>query len=244
LSEAGADCVAGDAAGPDNPLGPEPGAFCMVPLASRGTVRGVLYVDRDQTAEIEESHLRMLLDFAAQAAVAMENARLYGETKRLLDETREIAATDPLTGLANRRALDALAERELHNAGRYGGLLALLLLDLDDLKAINDRDGHQAGDDALLAFAAALRAGARRGDLVARYGGDEFVLLMAQCGRSGAESALRRLYVTLGERGIRCSAGVSVFPNDGTDLRSLFEAADRALYQAKSAGKNQFRVAG
>ncbi|BDE06706.1 hypothetical protein WPS_19820 [Vulcanimicrobium alpinum] len=227
----------------ESPLADADGSYCMLPLISRNTVRGILYVDRPPEPEISEMQLRMLLDFAAQGAIAMENARLYSETKRLLEETQRLAWTDPLTGLANRRALAELMERELHNAERYGAPLAFLILDLDDLKRINDGRGHHAGDEALRAFAANLLAGARRGDVVARYAGDEFVMVMAQTDRIAAEAVLRRLYAAMERNGLRCSAGVALFPRHGADAASLFAAADRALYEAKQAGKNRFRFA-
>ncbi|MGD1067845.1 MAG: GGDEF domain-containing protein, partial [Vulcanimicrobiaceae bacterium] len=178
----------------ESPLADADGTYCMLPLISRNTVRGILYVDKPPQPDITETQLRMLLDFAAQAAIAMENARLYSETKRLLEETQRLASTDPLTGLANRRALNELMERELHNAERYGAPLAFLVLDLDDLKKINDGKGHHAGDEALRSFAEILRANARRGDIVARYAGDEFVLVMAQTDRIATEAILRRIY--------------------------------------------------
>jgi two-component system, cell cycle response regulator len=227
----------------DSPLEDAEGTYCMLPLISRNTVRGILYVDRPPEPEITETQLRMLLDFAAQAAIAMENARLYSETKRLLEETQRLASTDPLTGLANRRALTELMERELHNAERYGAPLAFLILDLDDLKRINDTLGHHAGDEALRRFAEALKAGARRGDIVARYAGDEFVVVMAQTDRIAAEAVLRRLYGALERADLKCSAGIALFPRHGADATDLFAAADRALYEAKQAGKNRFRFA-
>ncbi|MBV8645068.1 MAG: GGDEF domain-containing protein [Candidatus Eremiobacteraeota bacterium] len=227
----------------DSPLPDVQGTYCMLPLISRNTVRGILYVDNPPDPDIGETVLRMLLDFAAQAAIAMENARLYSETKRLLEETQRLASTDPLTGLANRRALNELIERELHNAERYGAPLAFLVLDLDDLKKINDSQGHHAGDEALKAFADVIRSGARRGDIAARYAGDEFVLVMAQTDRIAAEAVLRRLYAALERADLQCSAGVALFPRHGADATSLFAAADRALYEAKLAGKNRFRFA-
>lgn len=227
----------------DSPLADVEGTYCMLPLISRNTVRGILYVDRPPSMEIGETHLRMLLDFAAHAAIAMENARLYGETKRLLEETQRLASTDPLTGLANRRALTELLDRELHNAERYGAPLAFLIFDLDDLKTINDGRGHAAGDEALRQFADIIRANARRGDIASRIGGDEFVLVMSQTDRIAAEAVLRRLYATLERCGLRSSAGISLFPRHGADGTTLFAQADRALYEAKQAGKNRFRFA-
>ena len=212
----------------------------MLPLISRNTVRGLLYVDEPPTQDVNDSQLRMLLDFAAQAAIAVENARLYNETKRLLEETQRLALTDHLTGLANRRALNDLLEHELFNAERYQTTLAFVILDLDDLKRINDSSGHAAGDWALKNFADVLRNSARKGDVVARYAGDEFVIVMSQVDREQAEQGVERVSVALRREGVKCSIGVSLFPYDGADGPALFFAADEALYEAKQQGKNRY----
>jgi diguanylate cyclase (GGDEF)-like protein len=220
------------------------GTYCMLPLVSRYTVRGILYVDHPPHPEITEAQVRMLLDFAAQAAIAIENARLYSETKRLLEETQRLALTDALTGLGNRRALNELLERELTNAERYASTLAFLVLDLDDLKRVNDTAGHTAGDAALRNFADVLRGSARKGDILARYAGDEFVIVMRQTDRPAADLAVQRLFELFARARIRCSVGVAMFPYDGSDPAGLFSAADQALYEAKQSGKNGFRFFG
>jgi len=226
------------------PLRDGRGTYCILPLISRNTVRGILYVDDPPDPEISETQLRMLLDFAVQAAIAIENARLYSETKRLLEETQRLALTDPLTGLANRRALTDLLERELTNAERYEAPLAFFILDLDDLKAINDTAGHTAGDTALRTFADILRGSARKGDIVARYAGDEFVIAMAQTDRDAADYAAARIFELFARAHLRCSVGIAMFPYDGSDASGLFAAADQALYEAKQGGKNAYRFFG
>ncbi len=227
--------IAGDG---EHPLADTLGTYCLLPLISRNIVRGVLYVDNPPRSEITETQLRTLLDFAAQAAIALENARLHDETRRLLEETQRLALTDPLTGLFNRRALGELLARELTNAERYGAPLAFLILDLDDLKKINDSLGHAAGDDALKRFARIAKSEGRRGDIVARFGGDEFVLVLSQTDRHHAELAVRRLFERLHEAGLRCSIGVAMFPDDSRDAAGLLGAADEALYRAKQSGKD------
>ncbi len=186
----------------------------------------------------------MLLDFASQAAIALENARLYSETKRLLEETSRLAQTDPLTGLLNRRALNELLDRELCNGERYATPLSFLVLDLDELKQINDARGHAAGDEALQRFAGTLRDCARCGDIAARYGGDEFVLVLLRCDRDGVGALLERLFSVLEGLALGCSAGVAFYPQDGRSAEELFAAADQALYAAKQAGKRGYRFAG
>lgn len=233
----------GAAADGGSPLVDADGTYCMFPLISRNTVRGILYVDRPPEPEIAEAQVRILLDFGAQAAMAMENARLYSETKRLLEETQRLASTDALTGLANRRALNELMDRELRNAERYKTPLAFFVLDLDDFKKINDTRGHHAGDVALRAFADVLRLVARRGDIAARFAGDEFVLVSFHAGHDAAEVILGRLFASLPKIGLTCSAGVALFPDHGGDAQTLFASADSALYAAKQAGKNCYRFA-
>jgi diguanylate cyclase (GGDEF)-like protein len=226
---------------PDSPLEDSRGAFCVAPLVARDVVRGMLYADDPPGSEITENQLRVLLDFASQAAIAVENARLYEETRRLLEETQRLANTDSLTGIPNRRAMSELLERELHTSERYDTPFAFVILDLDDLKKINDSGGHSLGDLALKRFAQVLKKNARKGDIIARYAGDEFVLIMAQSDRNQTGRGVERIMSALRRNGLASSIGVAMFPNDGIDGQTLFFAADEALYAAKQAGKNQYR---
>ena len=226
---------------PDKPLSDTEGSYCIAPLVARDVVRGMLYVDRAPSEEVTENQLRVLLDFAAQAAIAVENARLYEETRRLLEETQRLALTDSLTGIPNRRALNEMMERELHTSERYDTPFAFIILDLDDLKKINDSGGHSLGDLALKRFANVLKKTARKGDIVARYAGDEFVVVMTKTDRDAAERGVERILSALRRNGLQSSIGAAMFPLDGTDGQTLFFAADEALYHAKQAGKNTYR---
>ena len=163
-----------------------------------------------------------------------------------------LARTDPLTGLPNRRHLCEALEQELARIGRYGGRLALVTVDVDDLKALNDSFGHQTGDLALLETASSLRREARQADFVARLSGDEFVVLMPQTTAEGAVIAAEQLRKTIadqvvsdGKRTVRftVSAGVSAAEgSDGADPSTLLRLSDVALYAAKRAGRNCVRA--
>ncbi|HTX57660.1 MAG TPA: GGDEF domain-containing protein [Candidatus Acidoferrales bacterium] len=231
----------GSASDAESPLEDCRGSYCVAPLVARDVVRGMLYADDPPGEDITENQLRVLLDFASQAAIAVENARLYEETRRLLEETQRLANTDSLTGIPNRRALTEMLERELHTSERYDTPFAFVILDLDDLKKINDSGGHSLGDLALKRFAQVLKKNARKGDIIARYAGDEFVLIMAQSDRDHTARGIERIMSALRRNGLATSIGVSMFPNDGVDGQTLFFSADEALYQAKQAGKNQYR---
>ena len=134
-----------------------------------------------------------------------------------------------------------MLERELHTSERYDTPFAFVILDLDDLKKINDSGGHGLGDLALRRFAQVIKKNARKGDIIARYAGDEFVIVMTQSDREQAERGVERITAALRRNGLASSIGIAMFPTDGTDGQSLFFAADAALYEAKQAGKNQWR---
>ena len=225
----------------DRPLDDTKGSYCIAPLLAREVIRGMLYVDDPPSDNVSENQLRALLDFAAQAAVAVENARLFDEARRLLEETQRLALTDSLTGIPNRRAMSELLERELHGSERYDSPFAFIILDLDDLKKINDSGGHSLGDLALKRFANVLKKTARKGDIVARYAGDEFVVVMKNSTREQTERGLQRIQGALRRNGLQSSIGVAMFPADGIDGQTLFFAADEALYLAKQSGKNQYQ---
>ena len=231
----------GDQDDPDKPLSDTKGSYCVAPLVARDVVRGMLYVDDPPSEQVTENQLRVLLDFAAQAAIAVENARLYDETRRLLEETQRLALTDTLTGIPNRRALNELLDRELHTSERYDTPFAFIILDLDDLKKINDSGGHSLGDLALKRFANVLKKTARKGDIVARYAGDEFVVVMTNTDRAATQRGVERIMASLRRNGLQTSIGIAMFPQDGIDGQTLFFASDEALYRAKQAGKNTYR---
>ena len=244
VAEGGLQVAYGTDGDPDKPLADTKGPYCIAPLLSRDVVRGMLYVDDAPAQDVTENQLRVLLDFASQAAIAVENARLHDETRRLLEETQRLALTDSLTGIPNRRALTELLDRELHTSERYDTPFAFVILDLDDLKKINDSGGHSLGDLALKRFANVLKKTARKGDIVARYAGDEFVVVMTKSGRQEAERAVTRIIGALHRNGLQSSIGVAMFPADGIDGQTLFFAADEALYEAKQCGKNTYRFYG
>lgn len=161
------------------------------------------------------------------------------------------AKTDPLTSLHNRASLMEALQTELKRASRHGRTLALAMVDLDGFKQYNDRFGHLAGDDLLKALAGLLRAGRRLPDLVARYGGDEFVLLLPETDAAGAMVVAQRLCNIIAKfpfapteapveqtplKPIGISIGVAVYPGDGREPQELLANADRRLYDAKNQG--------
>jgi diguanylate cyclase (GGDEF)-like protein len=162
---------------------------------------------------------------------------------RRADALLDLSRTDRLTGLANRLAFEERLKEEAARWARYGEPLALLLADVDGLKAINDRHGHRAGDLALQAVARALRSGARQTDLPARVGGDEFALLAPSTSRPAAMSLgerIRLLVLAQGIDGLTVSLGVATLqPGRAMAADDLREIADAALYAAKHQGRNR-----
>ena len=155
----------------------------------------------------------------------------------LFENVRFLAATDPLTGLANYRRLVDELEGEIQRSGRTGRPFSLLLFDLDGLKRINDQHGHLVGSQALCRVANVLRANSRSIDTAARYGGDEFALILPETGMDAAEEVARRIRDRIATDGelppISASAGVAALPGNGRTFESLMRAADQALYDAK-----------
>jgi len=157
----------------------------------------------------------------------------------LAQEIRRVASTDTLTGLPNRQALAQKLEIEVSRAQRYGTRLAVAIIDLDDFKEVNDQRGHHAGDRLLAELAHAWRGALRCEDLLARWGGDEFVVVLPSCGAEEAEVVCSRLQRSGGQS---CSIGIAVY-QPGEDSETLLVNADRALYQAKAAGRNKIMTA-
>jgi diguanylate cyclase (GGDEF)-like protein len=160
------------------------------------------------------------------------------------------AATDALTGLPNRRALDETLGRMVAQALRSATPLAAIAIDLDHFKAINDDLGHDTGDEVLAAVAAELRAGTRTSDFVARWGGEEFCILAPDTTAEGAthlaetlRAAIARLSVPGVQRSFTASFGIAVCPEHATSAELLLRQADRALYAAKHAGRDRVVLA-
>ena len=167
-------------------------------------------------------------------------------------QIRHLAEHDPLTDLPNRRKLQSKLELAIAFAKRSGRMVAVMFIDLDGFKAVNDSLGHQTGDDLLKEVARRLRQGTRSSDLVARLGGDEFVVVLSELDRTDdatlMASKLNELIarpITIDGKNIRISTsiGISIFPRDGRCGEELLGKADDAVYQAKAGGKNQYQMA-
>lgn len=179
-----------------------------------------------------------------------ERVRVEKEMQALQAQLREQAVHDPLTGLLNRRALEASLGRELIRAARHGDPLSLVICDIDRFKSINDTHGHQAGDEVLKTFAGLLNRATRSGDICCRYGGEEFVLVCPRMTLAKAAERAEQLRETCAALPFDCgdavlqvtaSFGVAAFPRHGDTGDLLIRSADRALYAAKNAGRNQVK---
>ena len=221
--------------------------YACVPLTAQGEALGVLYVSPGEAASSGATRppARLLQMVADSVSLAVSSLNLR-------ESLRAQSVRDELTGLYNRRFTEEILARELVRMRRVGLQMVVAMLDLDDFKQVNDGYGHDAGDAVLLGFAG-LTHGLRKGsDVVCRYGGDEFIVILPETSPDEAMPRIEELRNSIGllrlsNRGqilprVTASVGIAAFPANGTTVESLVRAADIAMYQAKSAGRNCIMV--
>jgi diguanylate cyclase (GGDEF)-like protein len=219
----------------------------MMPLVAKGTSIGLVELFSKSAVRWDEDRLALARTMANEAAMALENARLYEDARKLADR-------DPLTGFYNHRFLHERLGEEVIRAQRARQPLSVLMLDLDDFKLVNDTFGHLFGDRVLTWTAELIRSTLRGSDIPARYGGDEFAIILPETGADEARSAAERILEAFRHRAfvgeqrgpvpIAASIGVATFPADGRTATDLIAAADRALYHVKRDGGHDAAAAG
>jgi diguanylate cyclase (GGDEF)-like protein len=246
----GADFVTADLRHDPRVQDPSIGAVMAFPLSCRGRrVGAVVGLDRQASAReprLAPSMLRQVRVLLEPASVALDNALI-------LKRAEALSVTDDLTHLYNSRYLNLVLRRETKRASRNGRPLSLLFIDLDGFKAINDTHGHLFGSRALVEAAAVIRGSARETDVVARFGGDEFALVLPDTGGEGAFAVGERIrdrvaaYKFLAGDGLNIhltvSVGVATLPDVAASADELMQAADKAMYRVKDAGKNGIQAA-
>ncbi|MBI2457436.1 MAG: sensor domain-containing diguanylate cyclase [candidate division NC10 bacterium] len=220
------------------------GSFICVPLRIKGReVIGVLNAQKPEPHGFSLGDMDLFQAVANQVAAALENAQLYQRTK-------ELSARDDLTGLFNRRHFFENLEKEIQRARRYRRVFSLLMLDLDDFKGYNDSHGHLRGDEALKEVARLLLANSRRADVVGRFGGEEFVVLLPEINKQGAAVVAEKMraaveqYAFFGRESqpggrLTVTLGLVTYPVDSEEGLELVDLADRALYAGKQQGGNR-----
>ena len=198
-----------------------------VPLLSHGETLGTVDVQSTHVDAFGQEDLEALAAVAPSIAAAIEVSTLH-------ERLRDAALTDGLTGLANFRGFTHALHQEVARGKRYKYSFCVVMLDVDGLKAINDREGQFAGDAALRSVATDLKVALRGTDVLARYGGDEFAVLLTQTTRLQADTTMRRFREWTD---VSVSYGISEFPSDGDEAAGLLAAADRALHQAKRGSR-------
>lgn len=222
------------------------GSIIGIPLKVGDMVVGVMNLSRSTIGGFSPSELRLLGLLSDQAAVAISNASLHQMISRH-------AYSDTLTGLPNRRALDERLEEEVQSARRNNYSFAVIMMDLDGFKAVNDTYGHSTGDDVLRTVFTQMARGVRTTDFLARYGGDELTLILSQTEMSSAQvvaekivEGMKRLKYRLPDGNrlkIGISGGIAIFPVHARNGPDLLRAADAALYQAKKYQRGTFQAA-
>jgi diguanylate cyclase (GGDEF)-like protein len=227
-------------------------SFVSVPLKIEDRIIGVLnFSDKTSGEAFNEEDLNLVQSFASQAAIVMERNGFYKKT----EELKKLTITDHLTGLLNRRYLHERLKDEIARSRRHGHHLCLLMLDLDGFKIFNDRFGHLFGDQILVGIAETLLNTVRSMDVVARYGGDEFMIILPETVEPLAVEIAERLRNTVSHQGmppqeaadmglplLSASIGIACYPEHGETVELLIENVDKTLYRAKNMGKNRIEV--
>lgn len=222
----------------------EPRSWWAIPAAERGRPFGVLLVGASSAGLMTDAQAQIAAAIADQGITAYENARLFSEVRRL-------ATVDGLTGLHNRNYFFAEAERQLDHARRHDEPVAVVMVDIDHFKRINDTYGHPVGDEVIRMVAGRMRDALRDGDVLGRYGGEEFALMTPQTAASAGHLAERLRQTVCGEAfptaagllPVTISVGVAHLDGGQEDLRQLLARADAELYKAKQTGRNRVSVA-
>jgi diguanylate cyclase (GGDEF)-like protein len=214
-------------------------SYIGIPLTLRDRVIGVLSIQNYRPDAYTEDHIRMLERIAIQAAIAIENARLYAEIQRL-------TILDELTGIYNYRGLLELGAREVERAHRFNRPLSVLFFDIDDFRNFNNTYNHSTGNIILKAVSERWRSILRTVDVLARYGGDEFVALLPETDITTAEAVARRMVEKIsldkiatpfGDLSVTISVGVTTLSEERNHLSALIDRANNAEHQAKQGQK-------
>lgn len=223
---------------------PARGSMVSAPIVFKNQLIGTLNLHKERPNAFTDTELKLIRAACNQLAIAIENAQLY-------EKARTLSNTDELTNLANRRHFHEILKRELAHASRFASNFCLLMIDIDHFKQFNDTHGHLGGDVVLRRVATLLLQNTRGIDLVARFGGEEFVVLLPKTNKDGAKAAAEKLRLCIAEERIALggtgpetycvtvSIGVAEYPRDSRDIYELLDFADRALYLAKQAGRNR-----
>ncbi len=225
---------------------PADGYLC-IPMMAQSEAIGVLHLMQPDNVKMTETKQRMAVTMSEHIAMALSNLKLH-------ETLRSQSIRDPLTGLFNRRFMEESLELEIKRAARNQRPLGMIMIDLDHFKYFNDNFGHEAGDLLLKELGTLLRGNIRGEDIACRYGGEEFTLILPEgtgaVTRQRAEffkDAIQRLDIHYRGRPlgrITASMGVAIFPDHGRTAKALVEAADKALYRSKNAGRDRVTLAG
>lgn len=217
-----------------------------VPLLKEDTVLGTLNIESNPTRKLTLNDVQLLTAIASPLAIAIDNARLHEQLKKM-------ATTDAVTGLSNRHVFEETLAAEVERAQRLGMNVSLIIFDIDDFKEFNDTYGHPAGDARLKGMAEIIKSNLRKYDIAARYGGDEFAIILSNSNEQNALAFAKRLHEAAqvgapnttdkNAPGYTLSMGVATFPQDATNHNELLIAADHAAMRAKHLGKNQIKLA-
>ncbi|MBN2655113.1 MAG: GGDEF domain-containing protein [Nitrospirae bacterium] len=222
-------------------------SFVSVPLQFASETMGVLNIaDKISGEAFNERDLHLLKYFASYASISLKVFSYYS----LAEEMKELSITDHLTGLFNRRYLQERFTEEIHRSERYDLNFSIAMFDIDDFKLFNDSEGHIAGDSVLRDISRLTRDCLRTNDVMARFGGEEFAIIMPQTTKEEAFMVAERIRIKIREaflykwkkfpkNTLTISMGISCFPQDGKTAEDLIKSADEALYEAKSFGKNK-----